>query len=202
MRLTGKAVTDCNQCGCEIGVFDPVCPACGVTRKAVAMTDENVVYYDPLAHPDFVQFDDDRPSIPHEKPVVYVPMLAHLLQRLGGPTNAHGWHSDGSGENAVRLTLDDSDTVILVARIYKSAPGLPGPQRTGFCLSDWHPAESELAIIFSLPERWHLGEWQVDAVGVEDISSTSERLDALVAGACDRHVGRKLAEQNRWIYAC
>jgi hypothetical protein len=154
------------------------------------MSPEQRFDWQPSLHPDWVGLDRETPK--HDHPTVYVPMLAHAVERLGGPENllvddAEDWGGGPTGEIGSR-----HGKAIVQAHAFRDRDG------AGYTLHvfGWHPKDRFVEVVFDLPERWRGAEWTVAFAAIMgDLFSGSADLERLVASRCDRIVGRGLASE-------
>jgi hypothetical protein len=150
-----------------------------------------LIMTDPGSHPDFLACNDPRlDSKVNKSGTIYVPNLVHLLFLLGGPQNVRKrcQEADSLAHSMdVRIIGRHGHVQWLGDDVWK-----PG---SGFVLSvsGWHPRECGLGVIFGVPPKWHLGEWDICHVSIYVVFSATDELDRLVAECCDELIGYHLA---------
>jgi hypothetical protein len=153
-------------------------------------TTRELIAFRPLDHPDFGHCADPRVIAGHAHPVVYVPNLVYMLHKMGGPFNV----SDVFGE-PTSLEVGHNNATVVEAVI---PGGIDADGGFNLHLSEWHRSKSEhlLTIIFDVPAKWHLGEWEVEVVMREDMFSSTAALDREIAELCDSTIGQELADNS------
>jgi hypothetical protein len=134
----------------------------------------------------------DEETRKYESPVVYVPSLVYMLHRLGGPQCIEEMEEYGGGKSVVYDGVGCK--VAEVQRV--SRDGEP----VQFFVEEWHiggngyGSEKLLSVHFSLPEKWHLGEWTADFAMDCDTFSPDAETTRQIALLCDRTIGRGMVQ--------
>lgn len=151
-------------------------------------TSRDILAFDPLRHPDFVPCLDPRLESGHARPTVYVPSLVYLLHILGGPGNVSEDFTEPT-----EMRAGTTGAVIVEA----VRPKIDDDGGFQLFIDNWHKSyEHSLAVVFNVPAKWHLGEWEVSVVMAEDIFSATTDLDRDIALLCDKTIGQALADDG------
>jgi hypothetical protein len=118
----------------------------------------------------------------------YVPNLVYLVHRLGGmevlPDSSWGV-TDLKGKYGERIVEVQS---------FKTESGWV------LTVSHWRDDDRFLDVLFGVPEKSHLGDWEVLHVMSEDMMVPTHELRLAFALDCHKTVGLKLADLNRDPY--
>jgi hypothetical protein len=177
---------------------------------ATKMTPAEFLAMEPRNHPDFVccidPRCDSRNKTGRKDSTLFLPNLVELIRRIGGPDAIpDDWkqrpspfysHDDPRcavwwaecGGHAHRVMLRDLRSRRPYLTMYRWTDRL--------WVTDWHPRETDLDLLFDIPADWSAAAWGLPFVCIEDIITASYDLDRLAAEALDYWVGaiQKAAE--------
>jgi hypothetical protein len=177
---------------------------------ATQMTPAEFLASEPRDHPDFVCCINPRCDAQNKTgrkdSTLFMPNLVELIRRIGGPDAIP---DDWTEDLRPLLDLDDprssilwdecrgQESKVMLRDLRSRRPYLTMYRwKDGLWVTDWHPRETFLTLLFDVPTDWSAAPWASRYVSIEDTHTASYDLDRLAAETLDYWIGaiRKATE--------